>query len=68
MKRNMEIIKKLLLVVEEKGGTDKLNPEDIYQALLLEDAGFVILSEEGNNILRLTWQGHDYLDKLRKIN
>jgi hypothetical protein len=59
MKRNLEIIKKLLLAVEENGATDTLDNEEQYQALLLHDAGFVKLTEGSPvNILRLTWQGH----------
>ena len=62
----MEVIEKLLLVVEEKGMTDTLTDEEKYQALLLNDAGFVIISENPTNIVRLTWQGHNYLGELKK--
>lgn len=81
MKRDMELIRKLLLTMEENPrqleveGYDKNQVK--YHALLLIEAGFL----DGNasdtlantsvvpsfvSVNRLTWDGHEFLDNIRK--
>ncbi|EGR2221615.1 MULTISPECIES: DUF2513 domain-containing protein [Vibrio] len=81
MKRDMELIRKLLLIMEENPrqleveGYDKNQVK--YHALLLIEAGFL----DGNvsdtlantsvvpsfvSVNRLTWDGHEFLDNIRK--
>ncbi len=81
MKRDMELIRKLLLTMEENPrqleveGYDKSQVK--YHALLLIEAGFL----DGNvsdtlantsvvpsfvSVNRLTWDGHEFLDNIRK--
>ncbi|EGR0923717.1 DUF2513 domain-containing protein [Vibrio parahaemolyticus] len=81
MKRDMELIRKLLLTIEENPrqleveGYDKNQVK--YHALLLIEAGFL----DGNvsdtlantsvvptfvSVNRLTWDGHEFLDNIRK--
>ncbi|HCM1475883.1 TPA: DUF2513 domain-containing protein [Vibrio parahaemolyticus] len=81
MKRDMELIRKLLLTIEENPrqleveGYDKNQVK--YHALLLIEAGFL----DGNvsdtlantsvvpsfvSVNRLTWDGHEFLDSIRK--
>ncbi len=81
MKRDMELIRKLLLTIEknprqlEVEGYDKNQVK--YHALLLIEAGFL----DGNvsdtlantsvvpsfvSVNRLTWDGHEFLDNIRK--
>jgi DNA-binding transcriptional ArsR family regulator len=49
-----------------KSNTDK-TPEDVYYHIsLLKDAGYVSTqSTASTEKIRLTWEGHNYLDKLR---
>ncbi|AYF20055.1 DUF2513 domain-containing protein [Vibrio parahaemolyticus] len=81
MKRDMELIRKLLLTIEENPrqleveGYDKNQVK--YHALLLIEAGFL----DGNvsdtlantsvvpsfvSVNRLIWDGHEFLDNIRK--
>ena len=81
MKRDMELIRNLLLTMEENPrqleveGYDKNQVK--YHALLLIEAGFL----DGNvsdtlantsvvpsfvSVNRLTWDGHEFLDNIRK--
>ncbi|EIZ1178781.1 DUF2513 domain-containing protein [Vibrio parahaemolyticus] len=81
MKRDMELIRKLLLTMEENPrqleveGYDKNQVK--YHALLLIEAGFL----DGNvsdtlantsvvpsfvSVNRLTWDGHEFVDNIRK--
>ncbi|EJC7157885.1 DUF2513 domain-containing protein [Vibrio parahaemolyticus] len=81
MKRDMELIRKLLLTMEENPrqleveGYDKNQVK--YHTLLLIEAGFL----DGNvsdtlantsvvpsfvSVNRLTWDGHEFLDNIRK--
>ncbi|EMN7207540.1 DUF2513 domain-containing protein [Vibrio parahaemolyticus] len=81
MKRDMELIRKLLLTMEENPrqleveGYDKNQVK--YHGLLLIEAGFL----DGNvsdtlantsvvpsfvSVNRLTWDGHEFLDNIRK--
>ena len=76
MKRDMDLIRKLAVTLEESdsvGEIDGYAPEQIdYHLWLLEDAGLVTYQEffpkEGSVLrvsLRLTWQGHEFLDVAR---
>ena len=78
MKRNMDLIRKILLAIEEKGGDprcyvdldiqDHSNEEVSYHVQLLEEAGLleaVSLSTRSRFDVRpkrLTWYGHEFLD------
>jgi hypothetical protein len=82
MKRDMDLIRKMLLAVEsdEHGFAPKIEipghtQEQInYHACLLEEAGLVKaidVTSMGSNspeamITRLTWAGHEFLDSARE--
>jgi hypothetical protein len=72
MKRDLDVIRSLLMKAESANGHFACETEEeIYNAVLLQDAGFI----EGRFapptvpkmavILRMTWQGHDFLDAAR---
>jgi hypothetical protein len=77
MKRDFNLVHKLLLFVEERGsrlfkGTIPIEGYErdavIHHLYLIVDAGFVELGEEtiaNRGPLVLTWKGYDYLDELR---
>jgi hypothetical protein len=85
MKRNMDLIRKILIDVEggeytpdPTGGASRIGDVPIggdadhdvitYHLLLLEEAGYVrVRSNDADRPMsvRLTWQGYDYLDKIR---
>ena len=78
MKRDMELVRKLLFLAEEGGKDDKLCEEygqDVvagHVAILLDAklvVGEVVCNEVGvpvaSVILRLTWAGHEFLDNAR---
>lgn len=81
MKRDMDLIRKMLFAVEadERGFApqieiDGYTQEQIgYHAILLREAGLAIVREETalgastpvGKILRLTWAGHEFLDAAR---
>ena len=84
MKRDMELIRKLLIQIEEKYVDVWLDPSEVaiesydfetiaYHCSILHDAGFVYdyKGQYANNRLhffavsRLTWEGHEFLDKIR---
>ena len=77
MKRDMNLIRLLLLETEGEGSKPDVSPysEDqiVYHSALLIEAGLVhgeiILDGSGQpagtNILRLTWAGHEFLDAAR---
>jgi Hypothetical protein (DUF2513) len=77
MKRDMDLVR-LLLLKQETGedptGLVDFSVEDqIYNLQLMHDAGLIEASfVQGNdgtpvgaNIMRLTWDGHDFLDACR---
>src|SRR5438067_163459 len=81
MKRDMDLIR--LLLLRSAGDEDALRlaeqysvPERAYHVALLKDAGFVeaAISRDqhglpsGAVVMRLTWQGHDFLDAMRDDN
>ena len=78
MKRDMELVRKLLFLAEEDGKDDELCEEygqDVvagHVAILLDAkliVGEVVCNEVGvpvaSVILRLTWAGHEFLDNAR---
>ena len=78
MKRDMELVRKLLFLAEEGGKDDELCEEygqDVvagHVAILLDAklvVGEVVCNEVGvpvaSVILRLTWAGHEFLDNAR---
>ena len=78
MKRDMELVRKLLFLAEEEGKDDKLCEEYGQEKVaghvaILIDAklivGEVVCNEVGvpvaSVILRLTWAGHEFLDNAR---
>ena len=76
MKRDLKLVHKLLLFVEERGSRLFKGPipiegyerdEVIHHLFLCVDAGFVELGAEtiaNRGPLVLTWKGYDYLEKL----
>ena len=84
MKRNWDLIRKILLKLEEKAdSTSWLESSDIkgydyktvaYHYKLLKNAGIIealdisTMEEENYAALSLTWQGHEFLDKIRNDN
>jgi hypothetical protein len=81
MKRDLDLIRKILLAIEQK---DSLQPQEItiddydpdnvaYHILLLDEAGFVksYITEgaaggiEAALVGRLTWAGHEFLEMAR---
>ncbi len=77
MKRDMQLVLKLLLFIEERGGrlfqgTIPIEGYDrnavIHHLYLCVDAGFVELGADtlaNKGPLVLTWKGCDYLDQYR---
>ncbi|PQA77634.1 DUF2513 domain-containing protein [Rhodoferax sp. TS-BS-61-7] len=83
MKRNFDLIRKLLFLFEERDRSEVLElpevdgylPEIIgYHLRLLYDAGFLrcesVKSSTSDRVIRvlpfeLTWEGHEFLDKVR---
>jgi hypothetical protein len=72
MKRDMELVKMILLLAEaHENSTVYLDEIEGYDEkvvehheFILKDAGFIIYDEKVRSI-RLTWSGYDYLDKVR---
>ena len=77
MRRDFELVRKLLLFVEEKGsrlfkGAIMIEGYDrdtvVHHIYLLADGGFIELGRDtlaDKGPLVLTWKGCDYLDELR---
>ena len=77
MKRDMEIVRLLLIRTETGEEPEKLKDYDeqlvVYNVALMKDAGLVdarVLPDQngvprGAVTLRLTWAGHDFLDATR---
>lgn len=76
MKRDMELIRLLLLQVEQGEAPPELSQysedETLYNYALMADAGLIVASltpETGVpiavSVYRLTWAGHDFLDATR---
>ncbi len=81
MKRDWTLIKLLLRHVERHVTSETLShvgipyPEVLngfddeqiaYHITLCEEAGFIVLNESIRHIRRLTWEGHNKLDDLRR--
>lgn len=77
MKRDMDLIRFLLLSFESGANRDDLKRYDenaqVYHMVLLKDAGMidaVVRTDErgvpnGAIFLRMTWAGHEFLDSIR---
>ena len=73
MRRDMDLIRYILIQTESGQPIERDHKEVVYHIALLNDAGLVeavITNDEvgiPNNarILRLTWQGHEFLDASR---
>ena len=81
MKRDMDLIRSLLLEIESKHdgsgrpvdvlAEGRAKPEVVEHLFMLEEAGFIeaknASSMSGRNIivLRMTWQGHEFLNSIR---
>ena len=78
MKRDMNLVHKLLLFVQDKGSRLFSGPiqiegyerdQVIHHLYLVVDAGFVELGAEtiaNRGPLVLTWKGYDYLEELER--
>ena len=81
MKRNWDLIRKILLKLEEKADIEsELSSEDIrgfdrhtvsYHYNILAQAGLIEIEDNSSigdidySAKSLTWQGHEFLDKIR---
>ena len=78
MKRDMDLVRKLLITSEQEGDTEELyneygNEQVAGHIAILIDAGLVKGAVAGDSrgkpiagqILRLTWAGHEFLDNAR---
>ncbi len=79
MKRDLDVIREILLEVESLGLDEKMrydsatdSPEKIHNIYLLDDAGYIVsqyMNFAGGRrtiiIDRLTNNGHDFLDSIR---
>ncbi|QBK31616.1 DUF2513 domain-containing protein [Roseitalea porphyridii] len=73
MKRDMDLIREVLLQIED--GCDAFDYDEFegeadyleYQLVLLRDAGFIDahLLDSSCAINKITWDGHDFLDSVR---
>ena len=84
MKRDWDLIRKILLKLEEKADNTSFLENDVFDGVspiivnyhykLLEQAGLITLEDlsdlDGENYvaLSLTWQGHEFFDKIRSDN
>ena len=84
MQRNWELVRKILVQMEEQDGPEGwLEPTSVQgfdprtvinHMLLLSDAGFICVkraasmgtSEVWCAAIGLTWDGHEFLDRIRK--
>lgn len=80
MKRNWDLVRKILLKLEQKADDSELSSENIrgydritvsYHYKPLSQAGLIevvdtsSIDEDDYSALSLTWQGHEFLDKVR---
>ena len=70
MRRDFDLIRTILLGVEEDGAKAFSRAEEptlYYQAMLLHEAGYVraVTDDQGITVFRLTRSGHDFLDSVR---
>jgi len=80
MRRDMDLIRKILLIIEEQFidvalyniKIEDYDPKTIaYHCSILHDAGLIddfnkLFDEFG--VGRLTWEGHEFIDKIRNDN
>ncbi len=73
MKRDMELVRKILLNLEDHGtaygfeGPHPTDEEVDYHLCLMEEGGIVHCNYRamGGSSFRLTWEGHEFLDAAR---
>lgn len=81
MKRDLDLIRSLLLEIEEKedgsgqqvdvNGGDRSSREIVGHLFMLYEAGFIDardashMSARGILVRRVTWEGHEFLDSIR---
>ena len=77
MKRDWELIRQILITVENAAADDRISDNDLgcseetfhYNAILLSQAGLVqamILPNLNTTLIEgLTWEGHEFLDAIR---
>jgi len=71
MKRDMDIIRNILLTVEESGEFHSRDDIEGYHIAIMKDAGLVVAAAHYTGdgyvggITRLTWHGHEFLDNAR---
>jgi predicted transcriptional regulator len=80
MKRDIDLIRQILFQVEEhpyaslemqtifKGKDEKERERISYHVTLMDEAGLIVAKAIGNDLVvpvRLTWQGHEFLDAVR---
>ena len=78
MKRDLDVIREILLQVESLGLNERVkydstydSPEEIHNALLLLDARFIVSESQDTfrrraiSIARMTDSGHTFLDSIR---
>lgn len=80
MKRNMDLIREMLFWLEEHSDLESISgytPKEIaYHVSLLESAGLVTQESYHNLFLndstlegiRITWEGHEFLDASRNVS
>ncbi|WP_082672866.1 DUF2513 domain-containing protein [Luteimonas abyssi] len=81
MQRDMELVRELLLLIENNNDRQELTiPEDwdrevvAYHLKILDQAGYVINNTKWADnkpmwlIASLTWQGHEFLDSIKNDN
>jgi hypothetical protein len=77
MKRDMELIREILIAAEAHDSSNPClayeDPSSAYQIALIKEAGLVeaVIRKDENGlpsgavVVRLTWAGHDFLDSAR---
>jgi hypothetical protein len=75
MKREMDMVRDLLLKVESAGpdGVDAKNESEAYHMAIMDEAGLIhaAIARSGNGLpsaahaIRLTWIGHEFVDAAR---
>jgi hypothetical protein len=73
MKRDMDLVRKILLDYEKSGEFDTSDPVEAGHVAIMKDAGLVEAGVAENEsgapiaatIVRITWAGHDFIDNAR---
>lgn len=71
MKRDYELIRKILLKVEANNGQCLVysNPHETYQCVIMKDAGLLdgLIHENADAFVScITWEGHNFLNSIRE--